>query len=77
MSPDPAKCKTMKEWPQPKSCNGLKSFLQTVQFNTKFLGGKVGQASYPEDTEPYQETYKVLLGTKAGMGIPRNEGQTL
>ena len=30
----------------------MKSFLQTVQFNTKFLGGKVGQAWYPEGTEP-------------------------
>ena len=51
MSPDPEKCKIIKEWPLPKACNEVKSFLQTVQFNAKFLGGKVGQASYPEVTE--------------------------
>ena len=52
MSPDPAKCKIIKEWPQPKSCNEVKSFLQTVQLNAKFLGGKLRQASYPKVTEP-------------------------
>ena len=29
MSLDPVKCKIIKEWPQPKSCNEVKSFLQT------------------------------------------------
>ena len=34
------KCKIIKDWPQPTSCANVKSFLQTVQFNTKFLSGK-------------------------------------
>jgi len=37
MSPDPDKCKIIKEWPEPKSIADVKSFLQTVQFNSKFL----------------------------------------
>ena len=52
MSPDPEKCKVIKDWPQPKSCSEVKSFLQTAQFNAKFLVGKHGEQSYPEVTEP-------------------------
>ena len=37
MSPDPKKCKIIKDWPQPTSCADVKSFLQTVQFNTVFI----------------------------------------
>ena len=52
MSPDPDKCKIIREWPQPQSRAEVQSFLQTVQFNAKLLCGKPGQASYPEVTEP-------------------------
>ena len=52
MSPDPEKCKVIRDWPAPKSKSEVKSFLQTVQFNAKFLGGEAGEASYPELTEP-------------------------
>ena len=52
MSPDSEKCSIIKNWPAPKSSSELKSFLQTVQFNFKFLGSKPGELSYPELTEP-------------------------
>ena len=52
MSPDPAKCSIIKNWPAPKSSSEGKSFPQTVQFNFKFLGGKPGELSHPELTEP-------------------------
>ena len=52
MSPDPEKCSIIKNWPAPKSSSEVKSFLQTVQFNSKFLGGKPGELSYSELTEP-------------------------
>ena len=38
MSPDPEKYAVIKNWPAPKSNKEVKSFLQTVQFNAKFLG---------------------------------------
>ena len=79
MSPDPGKCKIIKGWPQTKSCNEVKSFMQIVQFNAELLSRKVGQASYPDVTEPLRILTRkiVLLGTRAGMGIPRTEGQAL
>lgn len=40
MSPDPEKCEVIKNCPAPKSCAEIKSFLQTVQFNSKFLVGR-------------------------------------
>ena len=52
MSPDPEKCSIIKNWPAPKSSSEVKSFLETVQFNSKFLGGKPGELSYPELKEP-------------------------
>ena len=52
MSPDLDKCKIIREWPGPQSRAEVKSFLQTIQFNAKFLCGKPGEASYPEVTEP-------------------------
>ena len=52
MSPDPEKCSVIKNWHAPKSSSEVKSFLQTVQFNSKLLGGKPGELSYPELTEP-------------------------
>ena len=58
MSPDPEKCEIIKNWPEPKSCAEVKSFLQTVQFNAKFLHGKPGELSYPEITKPLREMTK-------------------
>ena len=58
MSPDPEKCSITKNWPAPKSSTEMKSFLQTVQFNSKFLGGKLGELSYPEFTEPLRALTK-------------------
>jgi len=55
MSPDPEKCRIIKQWPAPKSKEEVKSFLQTVQFNAKFLNGRPGEASYPELTEPLRK----------------------
>ena len=52
MSPDPEKCKIIRNWPAPTNCSEVKSFLQTVQFNAKFLGGKPGESSYPDLTAP-------------------------
>ena len=58
MSPDPEKCRVIKEWPAPTSNSEVKSFLQTVQFNAKFMGGEPGQKSYPELTEPLRALTK-------------------
>ena len=61
MSPDPEKCAIIKNWPAPSSCKEVKSFLevknflQTIQFNAKFLGAeKAGEKTYPELTGPEQ-----------------------
>ena len=58
MSPDPEKCKVIKEWKPPTSKAEVKSFLQTVQFNSKFLNGKAGELSYPELTQPLRALTK-------------------
>ena len=58
MSTDPEKCRVIKDWPAPKSNAEVKSFLQTVQFNAKFLGGEPGEISYPELTEPLRALTK-------------------
>ena len=58
MSPDPDKCKITKQWPQPKSSAEVKSFLQTAQFNARFLAGKDGEISYPELTKPPRDLTK-------------------
>ena len=56
MSPDPEKCAVIKNWPAPESCKEVKSFLQTVQFHSKFLGASNNQEpSYPELTKPLRE----------------------
>ena len=55
VSPDPDKCSIIKNWPAPTSNAAVKSFLQTVQFNAKFLGGT---PSYPELTAPLRELTK-------------------
>ena len=62
MFPDPEKCSIIKNWPAPKSSSEVKSFLQTVQFNSKFLGGKPGEMSYPELKEPLRVLTRKMLG---------------
>ena len=37
MSPDPDKCEIIKNWPSPKNSKEVKSFLQTTQFDAKFM----------------------------------------
>ena len=68
MSPDPEKCEIIKDWPQPNNCKEVKSFLQTVQFNAKFLGGQNSGDSYPVLTEPLRRLTKknarFVWGTK-------------
>ena len=58
VSPDPEKCAVIRNWPPPKSNAEVKSFLQTVQFNSKFMGGGPGELSYPELTEPLRTLTK-------------------
>ena len=55
MSPDPEKCQIIRDWPAPTNHKELKSFLQTVQFNKKFLSGKAGAKSFPDITEPLRK----------------------
>ena len=58
MSPDPEKCSIIQEWPAPTNVKEVKSFLQTVQFNKKFLSGKNGAKSFPDLTEPLRKLTK-------------------
>ena len=58
MSADSDKCKIIREWPAPTNNSEVKSFLQTVQFNVKFMGGEAGEATYPELTEPLRALTK-------------------
>ena len=58
LSPDPDKCKIIKQWPQPKSKAEVRSFLQTAQFNAKFLAGKHGDILYPKLTKPLRDLTK-------------------
>ena len=66
MSADPQKCAVIRNWPAPKSCSEVKSFLQTVQFNAKFLGGEPGELSYPEITESLRALTKKNVHFKWG-----------
>ena len=59
MSPDPQKCDAIKNWPSPTSTKEVKSFLQTVQFNSKFLGSVNGEGdSFPDLTAPLRHLTK-------------------
>ena len=58
-SPDSEKCQIIHYWPSPTSMADIKSFLQTVQFNRKFLAGKPSEKSYPELTAPLQALTKI------------------
>ena len=44
-SPDSEKCAVIRNWPPPKSNAEVKSFLQTVQLNSKSMGGGPGELS--------------------------------
>ena len=67
MSPDPEKCKVIQEWKAPKSKAEVKSFLQTAQFNAKFLVGKPGELSYPDLTQPLRSLVKKNARFKWGI----------
>ena len=58
VSADPEKCGIIKEWPAPKNTSEVKSFLQTAQFNAKFMGGESGEPTYPELTAPLRALTK-------------------
>ena len=58
MSPDSNKCEVIKSWPSPTTKAEVKSFLQTTQFNAKFLTGDKGERSYPELTKPLRDLTK-------------------
>ena len=58
MSPDPDKCKIIRDWPAPTTTQEVKSFLQTVQFHAKFLGSELGATSYQELTAPLRAMTK-------------------
>ena len=45
-------CAVIRKWPRPKSNAEVKSFLQTVQFNSKFMAGGPGELSFAELTTP-------------------------
>ena len=64
MSPDPEKCSVIKQWPAPKSSAEVKSFLQTVHFNSKLLTGKPGETSYSELTKPLRDLTKKMLNSR-------------
>ena len=52
MVADPAKTEVIRRWPRPKTVRDVKSFLQTVQFNSVYMAAEPGEMNYPELTEP-------------------------
>ena len=62
ISLDPEERSIIKNWPAPKSSSEVKSFLWTIQCNSKLLGGKPGELSYSEVTEPLQALTRKMLG---------------
>ena len=53
MSVDPEKVELIKNWPPPRTVAEVKSFLQTVQFNSVYMAAqKPEEMNYPELTEP-------------------------
>ena len=58
VSPDPEKCAVIRNWPSSKSNAEVKNFLQTVQFNSKFMGRGPGEFSYLEVTKPLRALTK-------------------
>ena len=53
MVADPAKTEVIRRWPRPKTVKDVKSFLQTVQFNSVYMGAELpSEMNYPELTEP-------------------------
>ena len=58
MSADPDKVKLIKSWPAPRTVAEVKSFLQTVQFNSVYMAAEEGEMTYPELTAPLRELTK-------------------
>ena len=59
MTADPDKTAGIRDWPPPRTVRDVKSFLQTVQFNSVFLGAEEpGEMNYPELTAPLRELTK-------------------
>ena len=53
MSADPDKVKLVKEWLALRTVRDLKSFLQTIQFNSAYMGAeKEGELLYADLTAP-------------------------
>ena len=53
---DPAKAEVVRNWPAPKTVRDVKSFLQTVQFNSVYMAAEEeGEMNYPELTAPLRE----------------------
>ncbi len=56
MSPDPEKANLIQNWPAPLTVRDVKSFLQTVQFNSAYMGAEEpGEMTYAELTAPLRE----------------------
>ena len=52
MTADPDKAKIIQDWPSPRTVRDVKSFLQTVQFNSVYMAAETPEErSYPELTE--------------------------
>ena len=59
MTADPAKTEVISSWPAPKTVRDVKSFLQTVQFNSVYMAAELpGEMNYPELTAPLRELTK-------------------
>ena len=59
MAADPEKTAIICNWPPPLTVKDVKSFLQTVQFNSVYLAAEQpGEMNYPELTAPLRELTK-------------------
>ena len=54
MSPDPRKVEIIKNWVRPEDKVAVKSFLQTVQFNSGYMRPGEGK-TYSDITKPLRE----------------------
>ena len=56
MSTDPETTAIIRTWPAPRTVRDVKSFLQTVQFNSAYLGAEEpGEMNYAELTAPLRK----------------------
>jgi hypothetical protein len=63
MSPDPEKTAIIRTWPAPLTVRDVKSFLQTVQFNSAYLGAEApGELNYAEPGDAEQWGHHAPLG---------------